>query len=283
MAKQKLYIGVNIDWSKSFVDPNGGFYCGTTDEQKALAAKLMPYLDLVINTTDFHSINSREFKINGGLWPLHNVAEFRRIKVTDYGLKEGTTISPEQTEVINKMINKTKSGIIVPKHVYFQDSKKLSFTPETVEEALQERIITADEFLRENFTYIISPKMHFDGTAEISQILLPQDKIPRVPNLEFTVFDLIEEKYGKKREEEIEIVYVNTGVLDNICRHYTSTGLKQKYGHRVVNIIGATTELYGVGLGFEERHQTRLACERIQKDIGVEHKTLDEMIYEIKA
>jgi|SRR3989344_3162961 len=274
---KKLYIGVNIDWSKSFVDPNGGFYCGTTDEQKKRAADLMPYLDLVINTTDFHSVKSKEFAKNGGMWPFHNVAEFRRLNVLDLDLKEGTTISPEQTELIEKAINKTKTGIIVPRHVYFQDEDKISFTPGLVEEAFGQKIITPEEFMGEDFTYIIAPKIHFDATTIVGERLIPKSKIPRVPNAEYTVFDLIQERYGKDNE----IVYVGTGVVDNICRHYTTTGLKQKYGTRVVNVIGATTELFGIGLGFDERHQTRIACERIQKDIGIEHKTLDEMLIEL--
>lgn len=277
MTDKKIYVGVNIDWSKSFVDKNGGFYCGTTEEQKTLAARLMPSLDLVVNTTDFHSIKSREFKINGGMWPLHNVAEFRKINVEDYGLTEGTTISPEQTEIIDREIDKRRSGIVVPLHVYFQEGKEISFTPKLVEEALGNRIITPEEFMREDFNYIIAPKMHFDATTVTSERLLPKIKRERLPATEYTIFDLIHEKYNGKRE----VVYIGTGVVDNICRHYTTTGLRQKYGARVINIIGATTELYGVGLGFEDRQQVRDACERIQRDIGIEHKRLDEMLREL--
>jgi hypothetical protein len=276
---RRLYVGVNIDWSKSFVDPNGGFYCGTTEEQKRLAAKLMPYMDLVINTTDFHSINGKEFKTNGGNWPLHNVAEFRKLNPKDYGLPEGATLSPEQTEIIDREVNKARVGIVVPRHVYFQDGKSLSFTPELVEEAFGEKIITPEDFMREQFTYIISPKNHFDGTLTLGERALPKTKADRVPDQEYTVFDLIQEKYGTTHE----IVYVGTGVIDNICRHYTTTGLKQKYGCRVVNIIGATTELYGIGLGFDEKHEARAACEKIQKDIGIEHKTLEEMLTELEG
>lgn len=273
-----LYVGVNIDWSKSFVDQNGAFYCGTTEEQKNLAAELMPYLDLVVNTTDFHSINSKEFVINGGMWPLHNVAEFRRLNVEDYKLKPGITISPEQTELIDSKIKKEKPGMIVSRHVYFQDGFIPSFNQELVEEAFSYRVISPEEFIEGDYDYIISPKTHFDATTIIGSRLLPKGKFSGIPDEEFTVFDLIQEKYHGKKN----IVYVGTGVVDNICRHYTSAGLRQKYGARVINVIGATTELYGIGLGFTERNQTRLACERIQKDIGIEHKTLDEVISEIK-
>lgn len=275
---KELYVGVNIDWSKSFVDPNGAFYCGTTEEQKELASQLMSHVDLVVNTTDFHSIGSREFKINGGMWQLHNIAEFREIDVKKYGLKEGTTVSPEQTEVIDREINKIRAGIVIPRHVYFQDGESLTFTPDLVERAFGHKIITPEQFMEEEFTYVIAPKNHFDATTIVSGYQLPKAQFERVPEQEYTIFDLIDEKCKGKRE----IVYIGTGVVDNICRHYTTTGLRQKYGHRVVNIIGATTELFGVGLGFEERQQTRVACERIQKDIGIEHKTLDEMLLELE-
>lgn len=275
---KRLYVGVNIDWSKSFVDSNGGFYCGTTDEQKSLTARLMPHLDLVVSTTDFHSIRGREFKMNGGMWPLHNVAEFRDLDVTAFGLEQGKTISPEQTETIDREINKTKSGIIVPRHVYFQDGNDPSFSPATVERAFGEKIITANEFISGEFTYVVAPKVHYDATTVLSARAMPQNHLEGIPDEEFTVFDLIQEKYAGQRE----IVYIGTGVVDNICRHYTTTGLRQKYGARVINVIGATTELYGIGLGFTERHQTRVACERIQRDIGIEHKTLDEVLDEIR-
>jgi hypothetical protein len=277
--KKTIYVGVNIDWSKSFVDENGGFYAGTSDESKHLTAKLMPYMDLVINTTDFHSIKSLEFAINGGMWPLHNVAEYKAIKPEDYGLKPGTTISPEQTRIIDEAVNKRKTGIVVPRHVYFQDGVYQNITPEMVEDAFGERIITSKDFVEKDFTYIIAPKTHFDATTVVSEYSMPADEIERVPQREYTVFDLIERKFPKS---EYEVVYVNTGVVDNICRHYTSTGERQKFGRRVVNIIGATTELYGIGLGFEDKHQVRDACQRIQTDIGIEHKTLEDMIKEIE-
>ncbi len=276
---KKFYVGVNIDWSKSFVDSNGGFYCGTTDEQKKLAAELMPHLDLVINTTDFHSIKSKEFKINGGLWPLHNVAEFREINVEEYGLQKGTTVSPEQTEIIDQEINKSHAGIVVSRHVYFQGDENLAFSPSLVERVFGHKIITPEEFMNENFTYIIAPKTHFDATTAVSEFALPNKKALKVPDKEYTIFDIVQAKYGK----DYEIVYIGTGVVDNICRHYTTTGLKQKYGSRVINVVGATTELYGIGLGFESKQQVRDSCERIEKDIGIEHKTLDEVLLELEG
>jgi hypothetical protein len=280
MEKQNIYIGVNIDWSKSFVDENGGFYAGTIQRQKDLASKLMPHLDLVIYATDFHSIKSKEFQINGGMWPLHNVAEYKTINPEDYGLDKNTTLSPEQTKTIDDKVNKTKTGIIVPKHVYYQDGSHKSFEPKDVENAFDEKIITPEEFVDEDFTYIISLKTHFDATRNVSDYLLPESSDAKIPNRDYTVFDLLAKKYPS---ENYNLIFVNTGVVENICRHYTSTGLKQNYpDSRVINLEGATTELAGIGLGFEDKSQVKDACARISKDIGVEYMSLDNVITEIK-
>lgn len=277
--KPSIYIGVNIDWSKSFVDKNGAFYCQTTDEQKRLAASLMPHMDLVIYATDFHSITSKEFLINNGMWPLHNVAEYKKIDVTKFGLEKGTTISPKQTKTIDQVINKAKSGMIVPKHVYFQDSDKVSFTPKDVEEAFGEKIITPDEFLKHNYTYIISPKIFFDATDIIGDYSLPTTNLKGIPEQDYTVFNLIQKKYPS---DNYNLVFVNTGVVENICRHYTSKGERQKFPDaRIINPIGATTELAGVGLGFEDKQQVRDACMRISKDIGIEYMPVEQVIQEI--
>ncbi|MBI5698414.1 MAG: hypothetical protein HZC29_08055 [Thaumarchaeota archaeon] len=282
-AKKRMYIGVNIDWSKSFVDENGGFYCGATQEQKDITVKIMEHMDLVIYTTDFHSINSLEFKLNGGLWPLHNVAEFRKLKPTDYGLQKGTTLSPEQTKTIDDAIDKSKTGIIVPKHVYYQDGKDALFTYQDIEDAFREKIVTPEEFLREDFTFIISPKTHFDATRTVSEYKLPKSNNiegSMMPDKEYTVFDIIAAKYPT---DKYEIVFVNTGVVENICRHYISTGQRQLFPNaRIINLEGATTELAGIGLGFEDKKQVKDACRRISMDIGVEYMNTEGLVKEIE-
>jgi len=278
--KKNIYIGVNTDWSDSFTNLKGAFYCGTTQKQIDLAAMLMPHMDLVIYATDFHSIKSKEFKINGGLWIIHNAAEFLNIDVTKYGLKKDTTISPRQIKTIDDVINKAKSGIIVPKHVYYQDDEVPSFLPKDVEQAFGERIITPDEFLKEKFTYIISPKIFFDATRTVSDYGLPHKKVKGIPTRDYNVFSFLQKKFSS---DQYNLVFINTGVVENICRHYTSTGQRQLFPEaRVINPIGTTTELAGIGLGFEDRAQVKDACMRISKDINVEYKTVDDIIREIK-
>ena len=72
--KKTIIIANLIDWSKSFTDQNGTFYCGATDEQKEKITEILEIADLVINTTDLHPGNAPEFNINGGLYPGHNMA-----------------------------------------------------------------------------------------------------------------------------------------------------------------------------------------------------------------
>ena len=106
------------------------------------------------------------------------------------------------------------------------------------------------------------------------------DAVKKIPDREYTVFDLITAKYP---QDSYNLVFVNTGVVENICRHYTSTGLRQMFPYaRVINLEGATTELAGIGLGFEDKLQVKDACTRISKDIGVEYKTAEALIEEIK-
>jgi len=282
--KQKVYIGVNIDWSKSFTDPNGGFYCGTTQEQKELTARLMPLMDLVIYTTDFHSVRSKEFGINGGLWPLHNVAEFLKTDPEALGLPKGASISPRQTKTIDDLVNKSKTGIIVPKHVYYQDGDAPTFLPRDVEQAFGEKIITPEQFIAGGFSYIIAPKIFFDATRTVSDYALPEAKEQMglgIPDKDFNVFSLLRKKYPANK---YDLVFINTGVVENICRHYTSTGQRQLFpDSRVINPIGATTELAGIGLGFDDRNQVKDACMRISKDINVEYKPVNAIISEIEA
>jgi hypothetical protein len=67
--KQIIRVCNLIDWSKSFVDENGSFYCGTTDEQKRNAAEIIERAEMVIATMDLHPVSAPEHAVNGGLNP----------------------------------------------------------------------------------------------------------------------------------------------------------------------------------------------------------------------
>ncbi len=68
-----ITINVLVDSSRSFVDSDGSFYCGTTEKQKDKAVEINKDSDIIIYLTDVHSIDSSEFQTNGGLFPVHHL------------------------------------------------------------------------------------------------------------------------------------------------------------------------------------------------------------------
>jgi len=276
--KERIYVGVLTDWSEAWVGENGSFYCGTTDKQKQVTKNAINYMDLIIYTTDFHSIKSDHFSINGGQWQLHNVAEYKTENPENYGLNKTASMSPQLINTLDEAVNKSVSGIIVPKHVYFQDGNIESFSPELVEDAFGEKIITAEEFLEKNFTYIISPKQFWDGTRIKGDYGLPKITNSKIPSVDYTVFDLLAKKYPS---EKYELIFVNTGVVENICRHYTSVGQKEKYPtSRVINLEDATTELSGIG--FSTNQHVKESMKSMSTDLGIEYVKTQTLIDEIK-
>ena len=117
----KLIIEDLVDWGKSFTDSNGNFYCGTTDEQKQTAIRVAKDSDLWIYLVDIHTRGSSEFKANGGLYPAHNLIKKDWYDLEKLGVGKGKTVSPELTDTFNELVNDLPSGLIVPRHVFFQD------------------------------------------------------------------------------------------------------------------------------------------------------------------
>jgi nicotinamidase-related amidase len=282
--KMRMVILNLIDWSRSFVDADGSFYCGTTDAQKENTARLVELADLVIFSTDLHPTTSREHTINGGLYPVHNA-----IKPSEFGpdfiylddakgnkLRLGNrTLSPQLTELLHKRVKALRTGIIVPKQVYFQDGvSKPWCSPEDIEATFGEGIVAPETFILRDFRYIIAPKQYYDATRLDSDLLFPKKVPSRVPDANFNIFSLLKLKYP---EDRFELVFVNTGVVEGICRLHTSIGLKQMFhSARVINLTDATTPLSGVGLGYDTPEQSRDACTRVCRDVGVEYMTADE-------
>lgn len=118
----KIIIIANlIDWSKAFTSKNGSFYCGTTDEQKQNTVKILNLADLVIENTDLHPLNAPEFRINGGLFPVHNVVLSEQYDanfiymITPEGKElklETKTLSPQLTEIIEQSIRERKKHLL---------------------------------------------------------------------------------------------------------------------------------------------------------------------------
>lgn len=288
--KKVIRICNLIDWSKSFVDENGSFYCGTNIEQKRNAAEIIKRADLVINNMDLHPVTAPEHAVNGGLYPVHNA-----VKPWEYGPDfvymitpegealrlEDKTVSPELTGILSDAATRGRKGIIVPRGVYFQGESHTPFcTPRDIEETFKKRIISKEEFLEGDYDYITAPKQYFDSTRLDSDISLPQDDIKGVPPKNFNVYSLLKIKFPP---DTYELVFINTGVVEGICRLHTSIGLRQMFPFdRIINISDATTPLYGVGLGYETADQSRQASARVCKDIGIEYMTTEECLNEFQ-
>lgn len=287
MRKQVIIVNL-IDWSKSFVDDNGSFFCGTTAAQKERAGEVAELGDLVVFSTDTHPLGSDEFAVNGGLYPAHNVVghldknhEFEYF-VTKSGerLKLGEkTMSSELTTEIQKHIEGRRKGMIVPKEIYYQDGVSQPwFSPHDVEENFNTKIVKGDDFLNGSLDYVIAPKHAFDATRLESDIVLPGKVAEGIPAVNFNIFSLLRLKYPV---DEYELTFVNTGVVEGICRLHTSIGLRQMFkSSRVINLTDATTPLAGIGMGFDTPEQSRDAAMRVCKDVGVEYMTTDEFLRE---
>ena len=286
---KNIYIINLVDWSKSFVDKNGSFFCGTSQEEKDNTAKLMQLVDLVINTTDLHPKSAKEFTINGGLYPAHNIvlAELYDgsfvYHITDDAkfTLDNRTMSPTLTKTLEDALKERNKGIIVPKGVYFQGgAEEEVFSPEDVKKTFGERIATPKDFLEGALDYIIAPKPYFDATRVDSDAVLPESKLEGVPKTNYSVYDLIKQKYP---ESEYNITFINTGVVEGICRLHTSIGLRQMFPNaRIINISDATTPLYGIGLGYETPQESRDACRRVGKDIGIGYMSTEEVMNELE-
>lgn len=286
MKTQVLIVNL-IDWSESFVDDRGSFYCGTTVEQKKKAGEVAEYADLVIFSPDSHPLESSEFAINGGIYPAHNVVRHFDegpgfeyfVTRTGERVKLGNrTMSPALTGDIGKHLKGRTRGMVASKEIYYQDgASEPWFSPSDLERSFGAEVISERDFVEGAFDYVISPKHTFDATRLDSDVALPRRGARGIPSSNFNVFSLLRSKYPA---DSYEMLFVNTGVVEGICRLHTSIGLRQMFkASRVVNLTDATTPLAGIGLGFETPEQSRDAAIRVCKDVGVEYTTTDEFLH----
>ncbi len=286
MNKQNIIVGVYIDWSHSFVDENGSFYCGTTKEEKLNGVKIASICDLVINTTDLHPITAPEHNINGGLYPAHNAVMPERYdsNFVYYRTPDGTelklqdkTMSPRLTKIIDDALIGRRRAMIVPKSVYFQAGACMPMcTPYEIEATFDTAIIEPSVFINEDIDYIIAPKQYFDATRLDSDFMLPQGRFGSIPQMNYNVFSLLERKFPASK---YTLTFINTGVVEGICRLNTSIGERQMpYNSRIINISDASTPL--IGFGFESVKESRDACMKVCQNMGIEYKTTAEVLAE---
>ncbi len=269
-------INVLVDWGKAFVDKEGSFYCGTTDAQKDNAVGIADIADLILYLTDVHTRTSSEFQINGGLYPVHNLIKRDQYNLEQLGVGADKTVSPELTAKLQNMVQDRKSGLIVPRHVFFQDyngetEPTPAFTFENVEDTFEVKRLDAKEFLEGKVDYVINAKHMFNGAALQATNWLGH--VEGVPDLEMNVFSLLKQKYGQGEALRFDI----TGVVMGICIYQTGSGIKQLFPRAEVNVIAdACTHLVYAPLGIADEDTGNLVAKKMCQQVGINYLSTDE-------
>ena len=187
-------IAVHVDLAQSFVDPNGSFYCGTTPKQLSNAAEIARLADWNLYCTDLHPLDSLEFAVNGGLYPIHNVPRPRELDLAKLGI-EGLNPSPEPSVVLREAVDDSRAGIYVPRQVYFQGGSQC-YGPDDVEATFGLPIITAEDFAAGDYTLVIQPKYFFDATRLAVGSEAPKANLDaRIPEQNENVFSFIARRH----------------------------------------------------------------------------------------
>lgn len=269
-------INVLVDWGEAFVDAHGSFYCGTTEAQKDHAVEIVRDADLVVYLSDLHTRTSSEFMVNGGLYPAHNLRKKDWHDVKDLGVEEGKTVSPQLTAKLLNVVKDRRSGLIVPRHVFFQDyngetDPRPAFSLEDVEETFGVRRLDEQEFLNGKVDYIVNAKHMFNGTGlQATEFLGP---FPGVPDVEKNVFTLLKQQYGQGKDLEFDV----TGVVMGICIYQTASGIKQLFPKATVNVIAdACTHLVYAPLGIPDEEIGNLVAKRMCQQIGINYLSTAE-------
>lgn len=273
----KLVIQNLVDWGKSFVDANGSFYCGTTDEQKDVAAKVAASADLWIYLSDVHTRHSSEFLANGGLYPAHNLVRRDWHDLEKLGVGNGKTVSPELTDMLQEIVKGKPSGLIVPRHVFFQDydgiNTKPPFSYHDVEETFGVKRLDAARFLDGEVKYVINAKHMFNGAATQSTDWIGH--VEGIPDREISAYTLLRQKYGKGSG----LVINHTGVVTGICVYQTASGVRQIFPNAEINIIAdGATHLLGPEFGFGNEKEAYDAMKGMCTQVGVNYITSREYI-----
>ncbi len=269
-------INVLVDWGKAFVNSNGSFYCGTTEEQKDNAIMIARDTDLILYLTDVHTRTSSEFIVNGGLYPAHNLIKRDQYSLEQLGVEAGKTVSPELTEKLQELVKYRKSGLIVPRHVFFQDyngetEPKPAFTFQDVEDTFSVKKLDSKDFLEGKVDYVINAKHMFNGAALQATNWLGH--VEGVPDLEMNIFSLLKQKYGQGNGLRFDI----TGVVMGICIYQTGSGIKQLFPKAEVNVIAdACTHLVYAPLGIADEDTGNLVAKKMCQQVGINYLSTKE-------
>ncbi|MBM3199548.1 hypothetical protein FJZ53_01335 [Candidatus Woesearchaeota archaeon] len=269
-----------VDWGKAFVDDNGSFYAGTTLKQKQNAKKASEGSNMYILLSDVHTKESSEFAVNGGLYPVHNLLLKDQPHANKLGVPEGKTTSPQLTDMLLELVKDKRAGLIVPRHVFFQDYNgepaekvKPAFSFKDVEETFGIRKLDAEECLDGGIEYVVNAKHFFNGAGLQSTEWLGH--VEGVPDMEMNIFTLLKQRYGLGKGLEFNI----NGVVMGICIYQTASGIRQIFPKSEVNIIlDASTHLLVKELGFSKKKKADDAITAMCKQVGINYLTTKDYI-----
>jgi hypothetical protein len=273
----KLIIQNFVDWGRSFVDINGTFYSGTTKEEKDIAYLVAKDADLWIYLVDIHPRLSSEFIANGGLYPVHNLIKKDWYDLDSLGIQKGKTVSPELTNRLQELVQDKPSGLIVPRHVFFQDYDggiaKPCFSYRDIEDTFGVKRMNHEEFLDGKIRYVINAKHMFNGAA--LQATERLGHFQGIPTIDMNIFGLLKEKYGQGES----LVINHTGVVAGICIYQTASGVKQLFPKAEVNIIAdGMTHLLVAALGFSDIETSNFAMKKMCQQVGINYITSKEYL-----
>ncbi|ELP85198.1 hypothetical protein EIN_083100 [Entamoeba invadens IP1] len=253
-------ICVLVDWSQAFVDTDGSFYGGETEQEIDKACQLVDMCERVIYFTDVHSAYCSEFTTNGGVYPVHNLVDkdLRIIK---------TNASARLTKRIQEHVNKKnlRCGIVIPNNVIYQtenDALDIDDILKTFDNP--QRIITPRDY---NYEYIISCKHFFNGTG---LQVLPRGN----PEEEFTGATLYQFQFGAGENVEFYL----TGVVTGICVLHTAAGLRQMFPKaKIVIVKDACHPLLGRQFGIVDETQSDMIMSALCTQINVLYRGIDKV------
>lgn len=272
-------INVLVDWGKAFVDPNGSFYCGTTEEQKDKAVQVSSAADLMIYLSDVHTRTSTEFIVNGGLYPAHNLIMKDQYELEKLGVEIGKTTSPQLTEKLHDLVKDKRSGLVVSRHVFFQDyngeiEPQPAFALENIEETFGVQRLNKGEFLDGGIDYVVNAKHMFNGV--LLQSAEFAGEFPGVvPSRESNIFTWLKQKYGQGRDLQLDF----TGVVMGVCIYQCATGAKQMFPKATVNVIAdACTHLIYAPLGIADEDTGNFVGQKMCQQVGVNYLSTAEFL-----
>lgn len=224
-STKEVLVNVCVDMSESFSTPSGSFYVGTTDPEIANAVKLAAASHLFIYSCDVHCADTLEFEANGGTFPPHNLILSDPTTLKSAGVPDGKSASPKPVFALCEALRGRPSGIIAPRHVFFQSGKERpDFSIPDLEAAFGTKWIhDSAEISSGRCTYVISGVTLLNGAT--LHILRSQAGVhyEGVPDSDCNVFALLREKYG----HGTGLHFVVTGAILSISVYQTASNIKQ--------------------------------------------------------